>query len=1543
MKKILGLDLGTNSIGWAVVNEAETADEHSSIVKMGVRVNPLTVDELTNFEKGKSITTNADRTLKRSMRRNLQRYKLRREHLIEILKANGFISDETILSENGNRSTFETYRLRAKAATDEISLKEFARVLLMINKKRGYKSSRKTKNSEDGTLIDGMQVAQKLYDESLTPGQYCLQLLRDGKKNFPDFYRSDLQAEFDKIWNFQKQFYPTILTDELYQDVQNKNEKQTWAILEKPFNLVGIKRQTKGDELKKENFVWREKSLTERFGLEELAVVLQKINAQINSSSGYLGMISDRSKELRFNHQTVGQYQMARLDENPHYSLKNQVFYRQDYLDEFETIWETQAKFHKELTPKLKKEIRDVVIFYQRPLKSCKGLISFCEFESRQIEVEVDGKKKLKTIGCRVCPKSSPLFQEFKIWQRLNDVLIFPANEKNKKKRPNARSLSAEEKLNLYYVLSYKDVLGKGQILDILGMPDYELNFDKIHGNSTQHKLFNAYKGIVEQLGYDKDKVKSIEDIRTIFEDHKIKTDFLQLDDKIAWEDFESQPLFKLWHLLYSFEGDKSNVGNKNLIEKLSSLCNMPYEFAKTLANVQYENSYASLSSKAIKKILPHLISGEQYDVACVLAGYKTHTKDSLTKEEIKNKKLKDKLELLPRNSLRNPVVEKILNQMVNVVNSIIAEYGKPDEIRIELARELKKNADERFMLTDSTNNSEKEVKRLKDEMQEKFPNIFGNYEPSRNDIIRYRLWLELAPNGHKPLYGSAENLKREITPAILFSGDIEIEHILPKARLFDDSFSNKTLVFKQDNLNKGAQTAIDFIGDNGLSDYIERIIKVYGTKISRKVITNPKTKNKKIETDTKTFDSIFREHEQKMLRNKKVASSVEMWDKATDVERQKMSKPWSRMSDVEKKIEVINKYYSGKIKKLITKGSELPEGFINRDLANTQYITKKAKEMLSEIVRYVVCSTGSITDRLREDWQLVDIMRELNWKKYEALGLTETIEKVDYNGNPYKVYHIKGWTKRNDHRHHAMDALATAFTKRSIIQYLNNLNARRLDEKQSISNAEKDEFDSTAITTEDVILTTPDVAAIEKKELQVRENKNGKKKLCFKMPMDNFHAEAKRQLENTLISIKAKNKVVTRNINRAKNNVTSEIIDKDGNKQTIKGQLVKTPRGQLHNDTNYGRIKQSATKIEKVGSAFDAEKIATVTCQRYREALLLRLAEYGGDAEKAFTGKNSLEKKPLWIDELHTEQVPTKVKTVNFEDVYTIRKEVSYDNFGKSGTKKLDKDGVIKALNKIIDKKTRDILIKRFEEYGFDAQKAFSNLTENPIWLNKEKGIQIKCVTISGVSNAEALHQKRDHHGQLILDKNGQPQPVDFVNTGNNHHVAIYRKPKLDKEGQPILDERGDIVYELSENIVSFYEATTRATLDLPIIDKDYKKNEGWQFLFTMKQNEYFVFPRYDADGNMTFNPLEHDEAWFKNPENYAEISPNLFRVQKIATKNYFFRHHLETTVAEPKELKGITYKPQLGLNGIGKDGNAIIIKVRVNHIGQIVSVGEY
>ena len=148
-KTILGLDLGTNSIGWALVEEAETNHESSKIIKLGVRVIPLTVDEQTNFEKGKPISTNTERTLKRGARRNLQRYKLRRENLIEILINNKIINQDTPLTEIGKNTTHQTLMLRAKSAQDKVDLVDFAKILLAINKKRGYKSSRKSKSSDE--------------------------------------------------------------------------------------------------------------------------------------------------------------------------------------------------------------------------------------------------------------------------------------------------------------------------------------------------------------------------------------------------------------------------------------------------------------------------------------------------------------------------------------------------------------------------------------------------------------------------------------------------------------------------------------------------------------------------------------------------------------------------------------------------------------------------------------------------------------------------------------------------------------------------------------------------------------------------------------------------------------------------------------------------------------------------------------------------------------------------------------------------------------------------------------------------------------------------------------------------------------------------------------------------------------------------------------------------------------------------------------------------------------------------------------------------
>mgnify|MGYP003290550559 CR=1 FL=1 len=1357
MKRILGLDLGVSSIGWALVDEAEKTSEKSSIVKLGVRVNPLTVDEQGNFDIGKSITTNADRTLKRGARRNLQRYKLRRENLIDCFISNGIISDEAILCENGNRTTFETYRLRAKAVKEEVSLLEFARILLMINKKRGYKNNRKAKGTDEGVLLDGMSVAKVMYENNITPGQYVYERLCRNQKFIPEFYKSDLQSEFNKIYSFQRRFYPDVLTDNLYSEINGKGGRATAAI----FNKKGIDvAENKGSDKKIAVYGWRSDAVSKQLSLEIIAYVLIDLNGAIDNGNNYLGAIGDRSKELYFNKMTVGQMLMKRLDENPNVSLKNLVFYRQDYLDEFERIWETQQKFHKKLTPQLKKEIRDIIIFYQRNLKSQKNRLAICELERKEVNAVVDGACKKRVVGRKVCPKSSPLFQEFKIWQVLNNLEV-DDSETNEK-----WLLDIDETKKLFEELSVKPKMKKNEILKLLYPAKYrklDLNYEEAPGNTTLSSIINACRSIIVSTGHDEYEFSKMpardifERIETIFAAVGFKSDFLHFNSEA--DKIEDEPMFKLWHLLYSYTDDNSKTGNESLVKKIVALTNMDDESARILAGVVFADDYGSLCSKALSKILPHMKEGTEYSLACTYAGYK-HSQQSLTSEELDKKVYVDTLELLPRNSLRNPVVEKILNQMVNVINTIVTEYGKPDEIRIELARELKSSAKERKDATDSINTANKNNERVRGILRQEF----GIQNPSKNDIVRYRLYEELKDNGYKTLYSGTYIEKDK-----LFSANFNVEHIIPQAKLFDDSFSNKTLEATSVNIEKGKETAYDYILSKKDKEGVEQYKNCVSTLYKRGAIGKAKRD------------------------------------------------------------------------KLLMLGKDIPTDFIERDLRNTQYIARKAQEILKTLVRDVVATSGKITARLREDWKLVDVMQELNWEKYKKQGLVETI--VNREGK--ELRRIKDWTKRNDHRHHAVDALVVAFCKRSIVQYFNTLNAN---------------------------------------EELFRDRHN---KLRFKEPVVDFRNEAKRHLENILVSIKSKNKVVTINANKSKTS---------NGEYKVKKQL--TPRGQLHLETIYGRISQYACSYEKVGSSFDIEKIAKVANKRQRDALLARLIEFDGNPKSAFCGKNSLEKNPIYVDSQRQEVVPEKVKLVEFEDVYTIRKNVD------------DKLSV----DKVVDARIKKVLQARLAEYGNDPKLAFTNLAENPIWLNKEKGIDIKRVTIKEGVTPVPLHDKKDHLGNLLLDKNGKKQNVDFVKTGSNHHVAIY------------IDENG----KYQECIVSYFDAVARAINKQPVIDRDYNAALGWKFCFSMKQNEYFVFPD-EATG---FYP---EDIELTNPDNFKIISPNLYRVQKLSSKYYCFRHHLETNVEDNNALKDITWKRITSLQNLKG-----AVKVRVNHIGNIVHVGE-
>ncbi len=1420
-KNILALDLGTTSIGFAHVIEGDTP-EQSSIIRIGVRVLPLSTDEQTDFEKGKPISVNADRTLKRSMRRNLNRYQDRRKNLIdELIKAN-IITKDSILAEDGKNTTHKTWGLRAKSVTEKIEREELARVFLAINKKRGYKSSRKAKNKDEGQAIDGMAIAKQLHEENVTPGQLAYRLIKEGKKYVPDFYRSDLQSEFDKVWVCQQLYYPEIFTNEFYKELQGKGQRATAASFWGKYKFNTAENKGSREDKKLRAYEWRSKAISEKLEKVEAAYVITEINNNLTNSSGYLGAISDRSKELYFNKETVGQYLYRQLHKNQHTRLKNQVFYRQDYLYEFEAIWIEQCKHHTELTNELKIEIRDIIIFYQRKLKSQKNLISFCEFENREMEIERNGNKIKKTIGLRVAPKSSLLFQEFKIWQVLNNVLIRKKGSRKRTASTNEKDKEVFEfdlhaKQQLFDELNIKGNLKSDKALKLLGYKpeEWELNYSELEGNSTSKALQEAYLKILDFEGYDvRDllKVKSNKDeialddldvpaveikqmIKSVFETLNVNIEILDFNAELDGKSFEQQASYQLWHLLYSYEGDDSASGNEKLYESLEKKFGFKKEHGQILANISLSDDYGNLSTKAMRKIYPY-VKELQYDKACAEAGYK-HSASSLTREEIANRSLNDKLELLKKNSLRNPVVEKILNQMVNVVNTLIetnskrdhdgniSEYFKFDEVRIELARELKKSAKERAEMTTNINaakiNHEKIIKLLQGD--------FGIKNPSRNDIVRYKLYEELKNNGYKDLY-TDQYIAREI----LFSKQIDIDHIIPQARLFDDSFSNKTIVFRNDNLKKGSRTAFDYIESE------------YGEEQSAAFL-------KRIEN----------------------LSEVGKKNKEEGISR-------------------------AKFQKLQKKETDIGDGFIERDLRDTQYIAKKAKNMLYDISRSVVSTTGSITDRLREDWDLVNIMQELNFDKFKKLGLTEKVEKKD---GTFKE-RIVDWSKRNDHRHHAMDALTVAFTKHNHIQYLNHLNAR--------FNETHKEYRI--------------IKAIEEKETHIIKDDNGNSKRVFNLPIPNFRIVAKEHLENILVSHKAKNKVVTKNKNKTK---------------TAKGEKVKTeltPRGQLHDQTIYGSNWWSRIELNKKTSRNEIDKIIDENIRTFLQDYI----KEKGSISKAFSD-GELSKLKYNGNELKEVEVSIPCYTQRI-DIVKIFTDPQKTNSAKE-----------KNIKNILDLEVRRILQSRITEFGGDYKKAFSDLDKNPIWLNRDKGISIKRVTISGVSNAEALHYKKDHFGNEIVDKDGKPIPVDFVSTGNNHHVAIYK------------DEEGN----LQERVVSLFDAIQLVNVGLPVIEKEFNKGLGWEFMFTMKQNEYFVFPNEQA----RFNPKEIN---LLNPKNNKLISPNLFRVQKIATKNYMFRHHLETNVEEKKGLVNIAYVNIRSTNPLQN-----IVKIRINHIGQIVKVGEY
>jgi CRISPR-associated endonuclease Csn1 len=279
---------------------------------------------------------------------------------------------------------------------------------------------------------------------------------------------------------------------------------------------------------------------------------------------------------------------------------------------------------------------------------------------------------------------------------------------------------------------------------------------------------------------------------------HKLQKAFKK---NSPWKTPEEQlDLFDAIAEIISFEFDEKKIeeelrkhplladADNNLIEEL-----LKVDFSKTIR----------LSKRAVHQLLPYLKDGKRYDEAVALANFpqqKTNRKDTLP----------------PLEKTNNPVVDRAMAEARKVINALIRVHGKPDSIYIELARELGKSRSLRNEIEDK----QKENKKKNDTIREKIKN--HNHDARKSDVIKYKLWEE--QQGFCAYSGDY------IQPSALFdnTNSVQVDHILPFSRSYDDSYMNKVLVTAKANQDKGNKTPYECWGGTDrwgqLEDFAQKL-----------------------------------------------------------------------------------------------------------------------------------------------------------------------------------------------------------------------------------------------------------------------------------------------------------------------------------------------------------------------------------------------------------------------------------------------------------------------------------------------------------------------------------------------------------------------------------------------------------------------------------------------------------------------------------------------------------------------------------------------
>lgn len=1405
-RKILGLDLGTNSIGWAVVNAStdETGKENlSEISAAGSRIIPMDDAVLGKFDSGESVSQTAQRTDFRGNRRLRERCLLRRERLHRVLNLLGFLPEhfaqeldrygkfvansepklpwrkttdgkfefifqnsfEKMLAdfrkhhpellENDKKIPYDwtIYYLRKKALRQAITKEELAWILLNFNQKRGYYQLRGEEEEEkDDKLVEFL--AQKVIkveatDEKKGDDVWFNIYLENGM-----IYRRTSRVPLD--WEGKvKEF---IVTTDLEKDGSPKKDKDG--------NIKRSFRAPKDDD-------W--------------TLLKKKTEADIDDSQ-----------------KTVGCYIYDALQTNPNQKIISKLvrtIERRYYRDELMQILTKQV----ELLPELQNEdlykacveelypnneahrnniakpdfanlfINDI-IFYQRPLKTKKSLISNCPYESH-----FDKEGNERPIKC--IAKSNPLYQEFRLWKFVQNLKIYQREKIVSDGQLDLFGKASSDKLQ-----TDVDVTAEFLTND----DDYTKLFDWLNDRSSikQDTLLSKYFNFKKAKGqeqypyrwnYVEDKEYPCNETRaailSALKKSDIKDNLDNESDIKAILDNEWEK--KLWHILYSID-DKNELGRA--LKKYADKNELPKseKFIEAFAKIKpFKKEYGAYSEKAIKKLLPLMRRGKYWKLDSIdqktkeridkiitgeydenikdrvrekainltdiehfrglplwLACYVVYDRHSETKEIAKWEKPEDidaYLKAFKQHSLRNPIVEQVITETLRTVRDIWKQEGHIDEIHVELGREMKNPADKRKKMTENIAKNENTNLRIKALLAEFMNPEMGienvrSYSPSQQDILR--IYEEYA----------LENLSKE---------DKEYDFVNKISKTAQPSKS-EIIRYKC------------WLEQQYRSPYTGEIIPL------SKLFT-PAYEIEHVIPQSRYFDDSFSnkvicEREVNLLKGSKLGYEFIKGHHGEKVQiSQGKEVEILSVDTYEKFVKENYSHNRTKMKKLLL--TDIPDDFIARQLNDSRYISKVVKALLSNIVReklpngeyepeatskHLISVNGQITDRLKKDWGMNDVWNRIVLPRFERLNeLTgrDCFTALNTEGHTIPNMPIelqKGFNKKRiDHRHHAMDAIVIACATRDHVNLLNN------EAAHSKYNANRYQLQCKLRRLEQTIIDG--------------EKKNVFKEFC--KPWDTFTQDAYTALQNIVVSFKQNLRVINKTTNHYQH------YDENGKKALFKQEkgdnlAIRKP---MHKDTVFGEVN---LRMKKCVSLNEALKNPKAIVEKELKKKILELLSENKDAK--YIKKYLEDNKDVWSD-INTAKIEVYYFTKQTKERYFATRKDLVSIFS-------DAQNLQKAEEKI--KSITDTGIQKILRAHLNAKDDNPELAFSPDGID-EMNRNIK--TLNGGKNHKPILKARlyEKADKFAIGQQGN-KSAKFVEAakGTNLFFAIYESEKIDDNG---------------------------------------------------------------------------------------------------------------------------------------------------------------